>query len=69
MPKVKNVGRGAYADGVVVVHPGEEVEVSEDKAKYLCSSDSPGEFVVVPPVVKGVEVKAQKPAAKAAEKR
>lgn len=65
MPNVKNVGPGIYADGVIFVGPGEEVEVSEEKAKYLCSDDSPGKFELVAPVVKGVEVKAAKPAEKA----
>lgn len=47
MPKVKNVGDGVYADGVLYVHAGEEIEVSEEKAKYLCDKDSPGKFELV----------------------
>lgn len=61
MPKVKNVGPGVYADGVLYVHPGEEIEVSEEKARYLCDKESPGQFQLVAPAVKGVEVKASRP--------
>jgi len=44
MPKVRNVAEGLYGDGNLLVHPGEVVEVSEEKAAYLCSSDTPGRF-------------------------
>jgi len=44
MPKVKNVAAGIYADGVIYVHSGEVVEVSEEKAAYLCAPDTAGKF-------------------------
>jgi hypothetical protein len=47
--KVKNVGTGIYADGEIFVNPGEVVEVSDDKAKYLCDAASPGRFELLKP--------------------
>jgi hypothetical protein len=44
MPKVKNVAEGIYADGELFVHPGEVVEVSEEKAAHLCAGDTAGKF-------------------------
>jgi hypothetical protein len=44
MPKVRNIASGIYADGVIYVAPGEVIEVSEDKAEYLCAGDTAGRF-------------------------
>ena len=44
MPKVRNIAAGIYADGVLYVAPGEVVEVSEEKAVYLCAPDTAGKF-------------------------
>ena len=44
MPKVRNIASGIYADGVIYVAPGEVIEVSEEKAEYLCAADTAGKF-------------------------
>jgi hypothetical protein len=44
MPKVRNVAEGLYGDGKLLVHPGEVVEVSEEKANYLCDPTTAGKF-------------------------
>lgn len=49
MPKVKNVGAGIYANGLLYLSPGEEAEVSESEAKYLCSDECPGKLELVKP--------------------
>jgi len=42
--KVKNVATGIYADGEIYVLSGEVIEVSDEKAKYLCDKDTAGSF-------------------------
>ena len=44
MVKVKNVGSGIYADGVLFLVVGDVAEVSEQKAAYLLSDECPGKF-------------------------
>ena len=44
MPKVKNIATGIYADGELFVHAGEIIEVSEQKAEYLCDESTAGKF-------------------------
>jgi len=57
MPKVRNTASGIYADGEIYVAPGEVIEVSEEKAAYLCAPDTAGQFQRVveaqPAVAKG----------------
>jgi len=44
MVKVKNIAEGFYGDGELFVHPGEEIEVSAEKAEYLCHAETAGKF-------------------------